>query len=87
VKLGTERGNLKELAETGKYSCWELGFIIQNSGKAQKFEIKCPETPSNRFRARQNVITKGTIIETEAGKVKITNRPTQQGMINGILIK
>ena len=45
------------------------------------------ETPSNRFFARQNIITKGTILETEIGKVKVTNRPTQEGNINGILVK
>ena len=45
------------------------------------------ETPSNRFLARQNIITKGTIVETDLGKVKITNRPTQEGAVNGILIK
>lgn len=45
------------------------------------------ETPSNRFLARQNIITKGTIIKTDLGKVKITNRPTQEGILNGILMK
>ncbi len=45
------------------------------------------ETPSNRFLARQNIITKGTILQTDQGKIKVTNRPTQQGMVNGILIK
>lgn len=43
-------------------------------------------TPSNRFLARQNIITKGTILETELGNVQVTNRPTQEGMINGILV-
>ena len=45
------------------------------------------ETPSNRFLARQNIITKGTILETELGKVRVTNRPSQEGVINGILIE
>jgi small subunit ribosomal protein S8e len=57
-------------------------------GKTQKTEIKnVVETPSNRFLARQNIITKGTIVETDLGKVKITNRPTQEGVVNGILIE
>jgi small subunit ribosomal protein S8e len=62
---------------------------IQEKGKkAKKVEIKnVLETPSNKFLARQNVLTKGTIIQTEIGKVKITNRPTQEGMINGVLIE
>ena len=44
-------------------------------------------TPSNKFLARQNIITKGTILQTEIGKVKVTNRPSQEGMINGVLIE
>jgi ribosomal protein S8E len=32
-------------------------------------------------------MTKGTIVDTEIGKVRITNRPSQEGTINGILLK
>ena len=35
---------------------------------------------------RRHVITKGAIVETELGKVKITSRPGQHGVINGVLI-
>ena len=62
--------------------------VCDKDKKLKKVEIKnVLETPSNRFLARQNVMTKGTIVETELGKVKITNRPTQEGIIFGILIK
>ncbi len=58
------------------------------NGKSTKAEIKnVVETPSNRFLARQNVLTKGTIVETDKGRAKITNRPTQEGVVNGILLK
>jgi small subunit ribosomal protein S8e len=62
---------------------------IQEKGKkAKRAEIKkVLETPSNKFLARQEILTKGTIIQTDLGKVKITNRPTQEGMINGVLIE
>lgn len=45
------------------------------------------ETPSNRFLARQNIMTKGTIIETEIGKARITSRPSQSHTINAILLE
>lgn len=45
------------------------------------------ETPSNVFLARQNRLVKSAIIETEFGKAKITNRPSQEGCINAVLIK
>lgn len=60
--------------------------VVNVTGK--KLEIKnVIETPSNRFLARQNILTKGTIVETPQGKVKITNRPGQEGVVNGVLVK
>ena len=43
-------------------------------------------TPQNQFLARQNRLMKGAIIETSLGKAKITNRPSQEGQVNAILI-
>ncbi len=62
--------------------------FVNIPSKKKKVEIKnVLETPSNRFLARQNIITKGTIVETKLGKVKILNRPTQEGVVNGILVE
>ena len=44
------------------------------------------ETPANRHLARRNIITKGTIIQTDKGKAKVTSRPGQDGVINAVLI-
>jgi len=35
---------------------------------------------------RRNIITKGAVVETSAGKVKVTSRPGQDGVINGVLL-
>lgn len=35
---------------------------------------------------RRNIITKGAIVETSAGKARVTSRPGQDGVINGVLI-
>lgn len=90
TKLGEEKRKKKRVAG-GNKKTFLLGtklVNVQNKRKIQKVEIKnVLETPSNRFLARQNIITKGTIVETELGKVKITNRPTQEGTLNGILIE
>jgi len=62
--------------------------LITDKGKAKTAEIKnVIETPQNRFLARQNRLAKGVIIDTTLGKAKITNRPSQEGMVNAILIK
>ena len=42
------------------------------------------ENTANHHFERRNIITKGAIVETEKGRVKITNRPGQEGTINGI---
>ena len=56
--------------------------------KAKKAKItNVLETPSNRFLARQNILVKSAIIETELGKAKITNRPSQEGSIQAVLLK
>lgn len=44
------------------------------------------ESPANRHFVRRNIITKGTIIETEKGKAKVTSRPGQDGTVNAVLI-
>jgi small subunit ribosomal protein S8e len=45
------------------------------------------ETPSNIFLARQNILVKGAIIDTELGRAKITNRPSQEGNVQAVLLK
>ncbi len=59
--------------------------ISEKQIKSAKIE-NVLETPSDRFLARQNIITKGTIVKTNLGRVRITNRPTQDGVLNGILL-
>ena len=44
------------------------------------------ENGSNRNFARRNIMTCGTIIETSAGRARITNRPGQEGAINAVLV-
>ena len=58
--------------------------------KAKKYgqvKIKAvAENPANRHFIRRNIMTKGTIIETEKGKARITSRPGQDGAVNAVLI-
>jgi len=90
VKLTDKNKKRSKRIKGGNLKTFLLGvkFVnVQEKGKkAKKVEIKnVLETPSNRFLARQNVITKGTIVETDLGKVRITNRPSQEGILNGVL--
>jgi small subunit ribosomal protein S8e len=44
------------------------------------------ENSASRHYVRRNILTKGSIIETEKGKARITNRPGQEGAVNAILL-
>ncbi|MDO8741125.1 MAG: 30S ribosomal protein S8e [Candidatus Woesearchaeota archaeon] len=55
--------------------------------KYVKAKIKTiTENPANRHYVRRNIMTKGTIIDTEAGKARITSRPGQSGSVDAVLI-
>lgn len=90
VKLGEENKRTKKVIGGNKKTFLlntnEVNVKVKD--KIKKMKIKnVTETPSNRFLARQNILTKGTIVETELGKVRITNRPSQEGCVNGILVE
>lgn len=91
TKLGkTKQKNIR--ARSGKVKIVLLSTEFANifdrrTKKAKKVKIKnVLETPSNRFLARQNILVKGAIIDTELGKARITNRPSQEGSVQAILI-
>ena len=44
-------------------------------------------SPDNPHFSRENVITRGALIETELGKARVTSRPSQDGTVNAILAK
>jgi len=58
------------------------------NGKVKKAEIKnVEETPQNKFFARENRLVKSALIETSLGKARITNRPSQEGQVNAVLVE
>jgi small subunit ribosomal protein S8e len=80
-KIRTLGGADKVVSLSGNYA------NVIKDGKAKKAKIKnVIETPSNRFFARQNVIVRGAIIETEIGNARVTNRPSQEGIIQAVII-
>ena len=57
------------------------------SGKSSSSKIiEVVENSANPNYVRQNIITKGSIIETEKGKAKVTSRPGQHGVVNAVLV-
>jgi len=61
--------------------------VAGKDGKVKKVTIKnVVENKANPHLVRRNVLTKGAIVETELGKVRITSRPGQEATINGVLV-
>ncbi|MEA3514377.1 MAG: 30S ribosomal protein S8e [Nanoarchaeota archaeon] len=58
--------------------------------KANKYKkvkiLNIVDNPANRNFVRRNIITKGTVMETEAGKAVVTSRPGQESVVNAVLI-
>ena len=66
----------------------EINVYNPKTGKAQKAKIKgVIENPANPHFAQRNIITKGAVVETDLGKVKVTSRPGQHGVLNGVLLE
>ncbi len=91
VKLGATKKKILRVQGGNKkivlFSAEIANITDKKTGKCKKAKIKnVIETPSNRFLARQNILNKGAIIDTELGKAKITNRPSQEGNVQAILI-
>ncbi len=82
TKLLKGRGGNKKLV-----SFFNNVVNVMKNGKANTSVIKnVLDTPSNIFLARQNILVKGAIIETELGKARITNRPSQEGNVQAKLL-
>lgn len=61
---------------------------VSTKGKIEKLKIlSVVENPSNVNYTRRNIITKGCIIKTEKGNVKITSKPGQVATLNGIFLE
>ena len=90
VKLGEKKTKLMKVRGGNKkiVSLQQKEINLTINGKSKKTLIKnVIQTPSNVFLARQNVLVKGAIVDTELGKAKITNRPSQEGIVQGILVE
>lgn len=66
IPLRTDKGNILD-TKSKKHSTVKIIRVLENK--------------ANRSYARRNIITKGAILETEAGKAMVVNRPGQDGQI------
>ncbi|MFH1409444.1 MAG: 30S ribosomal protein S8e, partial [Nanoarchaeota archaeon] len=91
TKLGKHKAKkVRVLGDHRKYRVLstDIANVFDPKNKAyKKVKIKTiTESPANRHFVRRNIITKGTIVDTEIGKAKITSRPGQDGVVNAVLV-
>ena len=84
VRIKNSRGgNIKVSLVTDN----SVNVIDKSTNTIKKTSInRVLKNPSNRDYERRGVITRGAILDTELGKVRVLSRPGQTGIINGILI-
>ena len=63
-----------------------VNLAIDSKVKRVKI-IKVLENATNNDYQRRGIISKGAILETEAGKCRVVSRPGQHGTVNAILVK
>ena len=80
-KIRTRGGNEKlRLATANK-----MNLTDPATGKSQVVDVLgVIENSANPNYVRRNIITKGAIVETPEGNAKVTSRPGQDGVLNGI---
>ena len=44
------------------------------------------ENPADANYVRRNIMTKGAVVQTDLGSVRITSRPGSAGVLNGVLL-
>ncbi len=82
-ELRTRGGHKKQLLLTADI----VNLYNPKDKKYKKVKIKAiVDNSANRHFIRRNILTKGAVIETEAGKAKVTSRPGQEGSVNAVLL-
>ena len=84
VRIKSSRGGNIKVSLVSDNS---VNVIDKSTNTIKKISInRVLKNPSNRDYERRGVITRGAILDTELGKVRVLSRPGQTGIINGILI-
>lgn len=92
TKLGPMK-RVERRAFGGNIKISLLGIDVANvvdpkTGQTKKSKIlKVVENPADPHFVRRNVLTKGAIIETELGRVRVTSRPKQSGGVDAVLLE
>ena len=94
--IETQVGDIKKKKQRTLGGNYKLKLFSSNyinvtdptSNKTSKVKIlRFESNPASKDYNRRHILTKGSIVETELGKEKITSRPGQHGVLNAVAIK
>lgn len=89
TQLGKQRIKVKRVKGGNlKQSLLKTEFVyVNDKGKTTKLSIdSVANNPANIHYSRRNIITKGAIVKTQKGDVRITSRPGQDGALFGVFL-
>ena len=91
VTIGeTKRVVVKTRGNTRKATLRKTDFINVLDPKTKKITktkiVTVLENNANRHYVRMNILSKGAFVKTQIGDAKITSRPAQDGIVNGVLV-
>jgi small subunit ribosomal protein S8e len=80
----TEGGGIKIKAFAVEFA----NVLDPNTNQSRKVKIiDVIDNPANPHFVRRKIITKGAIIKTEMGNARVTSRPTQDGVVNALILE
>ncbi|MEM5815749.1 MAG: 30S ribosomal protein S8e [Candidatus Aenigmatarchaeota archaeon] len=92
TKIGSEKKKIvKTYGGNKKIKLYSTAYANVYDPTSKKFHkvkiLDVVKSPDNVDFVRRKIITKGCIIKTEIGNAKVTSRPSQDGIVNAVLIK
>ena len=92
TRIGKEKRKIERVKGGGiKVKALSVEFanvLDKKTNKVKKVKILGVEkNPANPHFVRHGIITKGCIIKTELGLAKVTSRPSQNGVVNAVLVE
>jgi len=82
--IRTMGGNSKQRLMASQFA-----NLVESPGQKGRLVkiLTVKDNPASRDFTRRNIITKGAVIETEAGLAKVTSRPGQDGVVNAVKVE
>ncbi len=92
TQMGSEKKKQQRVwGGNSKLKLFSSNFInVTDLNTNQTSKVKILRFESNEASKdlnRRKILTKGAIVDTELGKAKVTSRPGQHGVLNGVLIQ